>query len=313
VTGAAFQRESYSSEAAPRFDYGYSIPGVFAQNEFTVTPALTLAASGRIDVHSTFGTFVSPRLSALVRPSPSWAIRIGAGRGYFAPTPFTEETEATGLVPVAPLGELEAERADSVSGDVTWRRAPLEITTTLFSSRVRGALALRETGLREFPVAVVNLDDQTRTRGTEFIARYHAEALDVIVTHMFLWSTEPRENGAAGRREVPLNPRHTAAFDLLKEIGPARIGFEVFYTGRQALEDNPFRDHGFPYVLYGGLIDWGIGASRIYINVENLGDIRQTKEHPLVKPLRGVDGRWTVDAWAPLEGRTLNGGVRIRF
>ena len=128
---------------------------------------------------------------------------------------------------------------------------------------------------------------------------------------MYLWSTEPGPDGV--RREVPLNPRHSASFDLLKEIGPARIGFEVFYTGRQALEDNPYRDRGFPHVLFGGLIDWGIGSSRVYINVENLGDVRQTREHPLVRPTRAVDGRWTVDAWAPLEGRTVNGGVRIRF
>ena len=30
-------------------------------------------------------------------------------------------------------------------------------------------------------------------------------------------------------------------------------------------------------------------------------------------PTRGVDGRWTVDAWAPLDGRVFNGGVRISF
>jgi outer membrane receptor for ferrienterochelin and colicins len=25
------------------------------------------------------------------------------------------------------------------------------------------------------------------------------------------------------------------------------------------------------------------------------------------------DGRWTVDAWAPLEGRVINGGLRVSF
>ena len=25
------------------------------------------------------------------------------------------------------------------------------------------------------------------------------------------------------------------------------------------------------------------------------------------------DGRWTVDAWAPLDGRTWNGGLRLAF
>jgi hypothetical protein len=26
-----------------------------------------------------------------------------------------------------------------------------------------------------------------------------------------------------------------------------------------------------------------------------------------------IDGRWTVDAWAPLDGRVVNGGVRVQF
>ena len=87
----------------------------------------------------------------------------------------------------------------------------------------------------------------------------------------------------------------------------------MFYTGRQSLDDNPYRDRGFPHVLFGGLIDWAVGRARIFLNVENLGDVRQTREDPLVRPARAPDGRWTVDAWAPLEGRTFNGGVRIRF
>lgn len=311
VAGAAVQSDRYRSRDVPRFDYTYVVPGAFVQDELRLTPHVTLAGSARVDAHNEFGTFVSPRVSALVRPDEQWTIRVSGGRGYFAPTPFTEETEATGLTRVAPLGALAAERADNLSGDVTWRRGPFDVTATVFSSRVRGALAVVESGRPLFPMEIVNLDGTTRTHGTELIAHYRREGdIDVIATHMYLRSTEPH---GQGRREVPLNPRHSATFDVLKQIGPARIGFEVFYTGRQALEDNPFRTNGFPYVLFGGLVDWAIGRSRVYVNVENLGDVRQTRENPLVMPVRGVDGRWTVDAWAPLEGRTLNAGVRWRF
>jgi iron complex outermembrane receptor protein len=257
--------------------------------------------------------FVSPRVSVLIRPDEAWTVRMSTGRGYFAPTPFTEETEATGLTRVASLGALEAERADNLSADVTWVRRPFDVTATVFYSRIRGALDVQETGRVDVPVAVVNLAGTTVTRGTEFIAHFRRPGdIDLILTHMFLWSTEPDPDGR-GRREVALNPRHSATFDLLKQIGPARVGFEVFYTGQQALDDNPFRRRGFPHVLFGGLVDWAVGRSRVYVNVENLADVRQTREDPLVKPLRGVDGRWTVDAWAPLEGRTLNAGVRWRF
>jgi iron complex outermembrane receptor protein len=312
VVGGAVQRESYANATVPRFDYTHTVPGLFVQDEARLADWFTIAGSARVDRHSAYGTFLNPRVSALLRPAAQWTVRASAGRGSFAPTPFTEETEAIGLSPIAPLGDLHAERADNGSMDLTWSRRPLEITATFFHSRIRDALSLVETGEDERPVAIRNVDGVTRTHGTELIARYHRDTLDVIVTHMYLRSSEPNPDGA-GRREVPLNPRHSATFDVMKTIGRARLGFETFYTGPQELEDNPYRLRGFGHLLFGGLVDVGIGSSRVYLNVENLADVRQTREHPLVRRTRGIDGRWTVDAWAPLEGRTVNGGIRLRF
>jgi iron complex outermembrane receptor protein len=51
----------------------------------------------------------------------------------------------------------------------------------------------------------------------------------------------------------------------------------------------------------------------LFINGENLTDIRQTRWESLLRPARGLDGRWTVDAWAPLDGRNINGGMRLTF
>jgi iron complex outermembrane receptor protein len=55
------------------------------------------------------------------------------------------------------------------------------------------------------------------------------------------------------------------------------------------------------------------GAVRLFINGENLTGVRQTRWDPLIRPSRAPDGRWTVDAWAPLEGRNVNGGIRLHF
>jgi outer membrane receptor for ferrienterochelin and colicins len=41
--------------------------------------------------------------------------------------------------------------------------------------------------------------------------------------------------------------------------------------------------------------------------------VRQTKDDPLIRPSQLPDGRWTVEAWAPLDGRVFNGGVRLGF
>jgi outer membrane receptor protein involved in Fe transport len=56
-----------------------------------------------------------------------------------------------------------------------------------------------------------------------------------------------------------------------------------------------------------------IGRALLFINGENLTDVRPTRWESLLRPARGLDGRWTVDAWAPLDGRNINGGVRLAF
>ena len=56
-----------------------------------------------------------------------------------------------------------------------------------------------------------------------------------------------------------------------------------------------------------------LGRYRLFLNLENLLDVRQTREDPLVRPTRAPDGRWTVDAWAPVEGFVANAGIRVRF
>jgi iron complex outermembrane receptor protein len=311
VAGAAWQGDTYRSRDVPRFDYTYSVPGVFAQDDLVLSRALTMSGSVRLDAHSDHGLFLSPRVSTLIRPAEPWTVRLSVGRGYFAPSPFTEDTEATGLAPLAPLGLLEPERADSLSGDLTWAGGGLEVTGTLFYSHIRDALTIAETGEPTFPIALVNAAGATRTHGTEFLARYHAGELDVILSHMYLRSTEPAPDG---RREVPLNPRHSAGLDILWQLGPVRTGIELFYTGRQALEENPYRGEGSPYLLWGALVDWQLtGRLRAFVNAENLGDVRQTKDEPLIRRARDAAGRWTIDAWAPLEGRTVNAGVRVSF
>jgi iron complex outermembrane receptor protein len=312
VGGIVLQRDTFRSLDVPRFDYTYTIPGVFAQDDYVAARWLTASASARVDVHSEFGTFFSPRLSLLFRPFSQWTARVSGGQGHFAPSPFTEETDVTGLMPLAPLGHLEPERADSISADVTWRKVPFEITTTVFHSRIANAQMFRQLESGPYAARIVNAEEPSRTNGTEFIARYHAENVDVIVTHMYLRATEVGEDGT-GRQEVPLNPRQSASFDLLLEMGPGKLGFEVFYTGKQTLENDPYRSRSRPYVLWGILYTHRVGPALLYVNTEDLGDVRQTKYEPLLRPARLRDGRWSTDAWAPLEGRSLNAGLRFRF
>jgi iron complex outermembrane receptor protein len=121
VVGAAFQWERYRSRDVAGFDYAYSIPAAFAQYDVAPRTWLSLSASARADAHSAYGTFVNPRVSLLVRPLAGWTARLSGGTGAFAPTPFTDETEVTGLAPVVALRARAAPRSTSAARWAPWR------------------------------------------------------------------------------------------------------------------------------------------------------------------------------------------------
>lgn len=310
VGGIAFQQDGFRSEAFPAFDYTYDVPGIFAQVEQEASLDLTLAASGRVDFHDEYGTQFSPRLSALYRPG-NWTIRGSLGGGFFAPTPFVDEIEGAGLSRLEPLEGLEAETAQTASLDVGYADGPWEANLTLFGADIENATRLREIGPES--VELVNIDGTTRVRGTELLLRFKQDGFTVTGSYVFVDASEPDPSGI-GRREVPLTPKHTAGLvGMWEEHGKGRIGIEAYYTGEQALDDNPYRTRSRPYLHLGILGEITLGKVSLFANAENLLDVRQTKYDPLLLPQRAASGQWTVDAWAPLEGFILNGGIRLRF
>lgn len=305
VAGAAFERSTMTSRVRPDFAYAYNVPAVFVQDDVEAASWLVLSGSARVDAHHVFGTFVSPRVSALAR-RPGWNARASLGTGFFAPSALTEETEAAGLFRLRLDGPLRAERGRSASFDVTRQSGPLAITATLFRYDVDDPVVV------DRPTYTLgNVAEPTAIAGYEAVATFRREPFSVTATYTYVRS---HEGAGDDRAEVPLTPRHSAgAVAMWEREGRGRAGIEAYFTGRQRLEDNPFRRESAPYLLFGGLIERHVGRLRLFVNVENLADVRQTNWDPLVRPSRAVDGRWTVDAWAPLDGRVLNGGVRLSF
>jgi iron complex outermembrane receptor protein len=306
VGGVAIERDRFQPIDLPRFAYRFTVPGVFVQDDFDVGRWLALSASARLDQHSEFGTFVSPRISGLVRRGP-WSSRVSYGTGFFAPTPITEETEATGLSRLTVIGPLQPERGKSASFDVTRAMGPLSTTLTLFHSTVSDPVDVERTDrfvLKNLPAPMTN-------SGVEALAIWKTEDFSFVANYAYVKSRETTDEGVV---DVPLTPRHSVGLDAAWEWeGAGRLGVEWFYTGAQRLEANPYRTESRPYSVFGVLATRRVGRALLFINGENLTDVRQTRWDPLLRPRRGLDGRWTVDAWAPLDGRNINGGVRLTF
>jgi len=311
LVGGALQHDAYEARDVPGFDYSYLSPGLFAQDEIRLASKATVGLSARLDRQDEYGTFVSPRLSLLLRPGAGLTARVSAGTGYFAPTPFLEETEESGLARLRPLDGLVTERARSGSFDAGWVHANFEVNGTVYGSRVAGALQPREAGPEQ--VEIVNAGMPVRTWGFELLGRYRVESFTLLLTHSYSRATEEDPRGS-GRREVPLTPRNVTSLNAIWEGESwGRLGLEGYYTGTQPLEEDPYRTEGRSYFLFGALFEHRFGRARVFVNLENIGNVRQTRWAPLLRRERGLDGRWTVDAWAPLDGFVANGGVRVQF
>ena len=306
VAGAALERDEFQAVDVPQFSYAFTTPGAFVQDDFDVAPWLALSASGRLDHHSTYGTFFSPRGSALLRGG-GWSGRVSVGGGFFPATPLTEETEAAGLSGLTLVGPLQAETARSASVDLSRTDGPLSYTATLFSSRVRHPAWVN----RESDYTLQNLEEPTTNGGAELLAIWRRAPIAVTASYAYV---RARELVNAVAQDVPLTPRHSFGLvGMWEREGVGRVGVEWYYTGRQSLEANPFRTVSEPYTLVGLLVERVFGPLRLFVNGENLTNVRQSQFDPLVRPTRGADGRWAVDAWSPLDGRNINGGIRLKF
>jgi iron complex outermembrane receptor protein len=310
VFGAALLSESYDASDVAGFDFSFTTPGVFTQLTMDVGARLSTTASVRADWHSEYGAFASPRLSVLYRLGEPWTLRASAGSGFFAPTPFTEETEVVGLSAMRPLIGLSAERAMGGSVDLGGQLGSVELNLTGFASVIRDPIGVRDAFTAVPRVEMVNLGLDTRTRGGELLARWHADPLRLTFTYTHVRSTEA-DPETGERRASPLTPRHQAGLVASYESeGVTRAGLELYYTGRQQLDDDPYRVRSKPFLYIGALVERAFGSAKLFVNAENLLDVRQTDWDPLVRPFIGKGGRWTNDVWAPLDGFVVNAGVR---
>jgi outer membrane receptor for ferrienterochelin and colicins len=252
--------------------------------------------------------------------------------------------EAVGLTPLVSLpggvANFVAERARSASLDVggplETRLGRLELNATAFGSRIARPLQVFDApgvtagGARRLGLA--HAPQPTRTWGGELLGRLVRElgeetedggeppTLRVTATYAFTRATECDPEltrmPACERREVPLTPRHAAGVVAsLEQEGKSRLGLELYYTGRQTLDQNPYRARSRPFVLVGVLgervFETRAGETRVFLNLENVGG--QRLRDPLLLPARGRGGRWTTDAWTELVGFTANMGVRLGF
>jgi iron complex outermembrane receptor protein len=312
VAGTALAYDALRSPTSRGAEHTYTTPALFAQDEVALADWLRIAASVRADFQNRYGTFVSPRVSALVRPGSAWTVRASAGTGFAAPHPLLDQVEAVGLRRLAPVTGVTAERAASASLDAGWTGGGWELNASVFGSRVRHPLDVASDPSDPTRLRLVNLDGPQRTLGMEALGRRVLGPLQMIASYTHLNATEPAPGG--GRRAAERVPRDAGELAVLVEKeSVGRVGIELGYTGRQRIAGDPYRQTGRPFAELNVLAALNFGETSIFVYAVNLTGVRQTRFDPLLLPAPTPTGRRTTDVWAPLAGRVLNVGAKIEL
>ncbi len=324
VAGAALQADAYRNLDVSGFNYGFVTTSAFAQLTAVANDLLSASATARCDHHNVYGTTCAPLAAILLRQPSGWTERLSGGLGSFAPTPLTEETQATGLLRTRPFtgtGSVShtVERARYASFDLGYHRGALDVNATAYASDILYPLTTHELASGPYALELLNAPSPTRTRGVDLFAVYTADPVSVTAFYSVLEAREfSFDRAGAGRtplQPVPLNPSHRAGLDVALDIDETgtRVAVEAYYTGKQFVQDDPFRSVTRPYTTVELLATQTVGHVQLFASAENVTDGLQTRFDPLLLPRQSRTGRWTTEVWAPLDGRVVRAGLRTSF
>ncbi|MEJ5265539.1 MAG: TonB-dependent receptor [Bacteroidales bacterium] len=314
VTGINLISDHFSEntiDSFPNRSYNQIVAGIFVQNTWKVTTKLNLEIGLRTDYDPDFGVIVLPRISALFKWTSKLSSRIGGGFGYKTPNIFTEESERIHYRNILPITKTTntLERSYGGNVDVNYRtllgsQLTFQINQLLFYTYLDHPLILEQqtNGIYRF----VNSPGHIDTRGTETNIKMTYQHFNLYLGYTF---TNALIHNIGSITEKPLTPKHriNAVFIFEKEE-KWKAGMEAYYYSHQKLSDGTL---GRQYVIGGIMVEKIWEKISLYINFENIFDVRQTRYGSIYtgSPTKPE----FKEIYAPLDGFLINGGIKLKL
>ncbi|MGC8804052.1 MAG: TonB-dependent receptor plug domain-containing protein, partial [Bacteroidales bacterium] len=257
------------------------IYGVFLQHSWKVTPRFNLETGLRADYENRYGILLLPRISVLFKGTSNLTSPIGGGLGYKTPTIFTEESERIHYRNVLPINYQTNKIEKSYGGnmDINFRtllgdKITLNFNHLFFYTYLNHPLILeRQTG--GF-FSFINSSGHVDTRGTETNIKIGYYEFNLFLGYTY---TDARLHTNGVSTPFPLTPHHRINSVLIFEKDEKwKAGVEAYYYSRQKLNDGTT---GKAYVIGGIMVERTWKKLAIYINFENIFDVRQTRFGPI--------------------------------
>ncbi|WP_158269600.1 TonB-dependent siderophore receptor [Desulfonatronum sp. SC1] len=233
-----YQRDGDSSRIT--VDENVTVNSIFLQDELMLFDhRLTLVPGVRLEDHSTFGTEVNPKFSAMLKATPSTTLRGSVGRGFKSPT--IRQLYYDGLLRhdsyyIRSNPDLNPETAWTYSLNLEQGLLNDRLTVNLgyFLNDVKDMVVRQGTG--EFAVDGLPIEsyinvEKARIQGGELSARL--TLLDSFFVNAGFTYTES-ENRDTGK-DLPYVPKYTASLAPTYIFQPWDVGASVIltYVGKQ--------------------------------------------------------------------------------
>ncbi len=304
-------KEDKNKNAALR-SYSYKTLGGFVQNTWNATEKIILETGIRGDYHNQYGFFFLPKISALYNLNEHFSSRLGGGLGYKAPSVFTEDAERLQFRNVLPLdvNNTKAERSFGLNYDINYRTTLLNdnvsfsINQMFFYTRVNNPILLARTSGDN--LAYIQPNGNLKTRGMETNAKITYADFKLFIGYTL---ADVKQHTGGSTTRYPLVSKHRLNNVLMYEVEDKwKIGAEAYYYGQQKLNDGK---SGKSYWTAGLMAEKLWERFSIFINFENLTDVRQTSFDTIYTgSITNPDFR---DVYAPVDGFVVNGGVKFKL
>jgi len=329
MLGMSFLHEEFKSKFAsnqlsmtvdPEQVYGF-----FAQNVADLTDKLTLETGLRLDMLSMGELFLLPRVNVMYKWNSRFTSRIGGGTGYKTshsviqefPNIIWHESHSPDIA-FHFSKDSKVERSFGLNADVDYKTVigenlTLSVNQMFFYTKINDPIFINEvhfkTQLADSPnrtYELSNRDGFLHSRGTETNVKLGYKQLKLFQYYTF---TSVNEGGSD--EQMLLTPKHRLGSVLmLEKHGSHRIGFEAYYTGIQQLSDNKTSPR---YMIYGFMAEKTWNRISFFINFENFTDTRYSERVPLLTNGTATHPSGFSEIYAPMDGRVINGGIKIRL
>lgn len=310
ILGANLYTNSFQEETiiSPR-DMKQTTVGGFVNNTTDINEKLIFESGFRTDYSIDWGVFPLPRVALLWKASNSFSTRIGGGMGYKIPDLFTEEAATLNFQNVMAISpdNLEAEKSVGINLDFNYTTAltdqlSFSINQLFYNTSINNALLLEQVASSQFEFS--NATENIQSYGSETNVKFVYQDFRWFINYAYI---DVRLNYLQDSPQKPLTPKHNAGTVLMYENEDWRIGYEVYYTGKQNLSNGT---KSSDFTTMGLLVQKHFEWGSPYINFENFTDRRQSRYSPEV--LGTTLNPVFPELYAPTDGFVFTVGINIK-